>query len=151
MLKSLQSWPTRCDPIDCSPPGSSVGVSRQEYQSRWPFLSPGIFLTQGSNSRLLCLLHWQVGSLPLVPALICENTKQATVHSTGKGPHQNSTTLAPESQTFSHMTWTEKLLFLLLFKPLWYGILSWQTELPNTSTYYTQREETSYKSRGKNK
>ena len=27
----------------------------------------GIFPTQGSNSRLLCLLHWQAGSLPLVP------------------------------------------------------------------------------------
>ena len=28
-------------------------------------LLQGIFLTQGSNPRLLCLLHWQVGSLPL--------------------------------------------------------------------------------------
>ena len=27
----------------------------------------GIFPTQGSNLYLLCLLHWQVGSLPLVP------------------------------------------------------------------------------------
>ena len=30
-------------------------------------LFQGIFLTQGLNSRLLCLLHWQVGSIPLVP------------------------------------------------------------------------------------
>ena len=30
------------------------------------FLLQGIFLTQGSNPRL-CLLHWKVGSLPLVP------------------------------------------------------------------------------------
>ena len=29
-------------------------------------LFQGIFLTQGSNSHLSCLLHWQVGSLPLV-------------------------------------------------------------------------------------
>ena len=28
--------------------------------------SSGIFPTQGSNSHLLCLLRWQVGSLPLV-------------------------------------------------------------------------------------
>ena len=28
---------------------------------------PGIFSTQGSNLRLSCLLHWQVGSLPLAP------------------------------------------------------------------------------------
>ena len=27
-----------------------------------------IFLTQGSNPPLLCLLHWQVGSSPLAPA-----------------------------------------------------------------------------------
>ena len=26
-----------------------------------------IFPTQGLNQRLLCLLHWQVGSLPLAP------------------------------------------------------------------------------------
>ena len=31
------------------------------------FLLHGIFLTQGSNLRLLCLLHRQAGSLPLVP------------------------------------------------------------------------------------
>ena len=29
-------------------------------------LLQGIFLTQGSNLRLLCLLHWQADSLPLV-------------------------------------------------------------------------------------
>ena len=34
--------PTLCDPMDCSPPGSSVhGFSRQEYWSRLPFPSPG--------------------------------------------------------------------------------------------------------------
>ena len=30
-------------------------------------LLQGIFLAQGLNSRLLCLLPWQVGSLPVVP------------------------------------------------------------------------------------
>ena len=30
-------------------------------------LFQGIFLTQGLNPRPLCLLHWQAGSLPLVP------------------------------------------------------------------------------------
>ena len=29
------------------------------------FLLWGVFPTQGSNPRLLCLLHWQVNSLPL--------------------------------------------------------------------------------------
>ena len=31
-------------------------------------LLQGIFLTQGLNPHLLCLLHWQAGSLPPVPA-----------------------------------------------------------------------------------
>ena len=36
--KSLQSWPTLCDPIDGSPPGSpSLGFSRQEHWSGLPF------------------------------------------------------------------------------------------------------------------
>ena len=38
--KSLQSCPTMCDPIDGSPPGSSVlGFSRQESWSGLPFPS----------------------------------------------------------------------------------------------------------------
>ena len=37
-----------------------TGVSCQALLQR-------IFLTQGSISHLLCLLHWQVGSLPLMP------------------------------------------------------------------------------------
>ena len=38
---------------------------KQEYWSGLPFPPPGIFLTQGLNSPLLHLLHWQVDSLPL--------------------------------------------------------------------------------------
>ena len=68
--KSLQSCLTLCDPMDCSPPGSSplsMGFSRQEYWSGLPFLLQGIFLTQGSKLCLSYLLHWKVSSLPLVP------------------------------------------------------------------------------------
>ena len=39
-----------------------MGFSRQEYHAL-----QGILLAQGSNLCLLCPLHWQVGSLPLVP------------------------------------------------------------------------------------
>ena len=39
-------------------PGKNTGVGGHA-------LLQGIFLTQGSNLHLLCLLHWQVGSLPL--------------------------------------------------------------------------------------
>ena len=38
--KSLQSYPTLCNPIDGSPPGSpSLGFSRQEHWSGFPFPS----------------------------------------------------------------------------------------------------------------
>ena len=42
-----------------------IGFSRQEYWSGLPFLPSEIFLTQGSNPHLLCLLDWQADSLPL--------------------------------------------------------------------------------------
>ena len=38
--KSLQSCPTLCDPIDGSPPGPSLGFSRQEHWSGLPLPSP---------------------------------------------------------------------------------------------------------------
>ena len=57
---------TLCDPVDCSPPvlcpwnfpGKNTGVGCH-------FVLQGIFLTQGLNPHLLCLLPWQVDSLPL--------------------------------------------------------------------------------------
>ena len=46
-----QLCPTLCDPMDCSPPGSSV---HRIFQARVGcyFLLQGIFWTQGSNSGL---------------------------------------------------------------------------------------------------
>ena len=41
-------------------PGKNTGVGCHA-------LLQGVFPTQGSNPRLLRLLHWQAGSLPLVP------------------------------------------------------------------------------------
>ena len=45
----------------------SMGFSRQEYCSGCHALLQGIFPTQGLNLHLLHLLHWHVGSLPLMP------------------------------------------------------------------------------------
>ena len=67
--KSLQPCLTLCNPMDCSlprllsprdSPGKNTGVGCHA-------LLQGIFLTQGSNLHLLHLLHWQAGSLALVP------------------------------------------------------------------------------------
>ena len=55
----IQSCLTLCVPIECSPPGSSVHGTFQILQARileW-VASRGIFLTPGSNPRLLHLLH----------------------------------------------------------------------------------------------
>ena len=61
------SCPTLCDPMNCSPLGSSVNGTFQAsiLESCCHFLLQGIFPTQGSTLCLLCLLHWQVDSLPL--------------------------------------------------------------------------------------
>ena len=64
----LQSCLTLCNSMDCSPtdssvqgdsPGKNTGVGCHA-------LLQGIFPTQGSNPQR-CLLHWQTGSLSLVP------------------------------------------------------------------------------------
>ena len=44
----------------------TMGLSRQAYWRSLPFPIPGN-RTEGSNPRLLCLLHWEAGSLPLRP------------------------------------------------------------------------------------
>ena len=57
------------EPVDCSPPGSSVhGILQNENIGvGCHALLRGIFLIEGLNLHLLCLLHWQAGSLPIVP------------------------------------------------------------------------------------
>ena len=57
------------NPKDCSPPGSSAHGIIQARKLEWVAMpsSQEIFPIQGSKPRLLPLLHWQVGSLQLVP------------------------------------------------------------------------------------
>ena len=54
-------------PVDSSSPASSVHGIFQARILEWVCYSllQGIFPAQESNLRLLCLLHWQVDSLPL--------------------------------------------------------------------------------------
>jgi len=59
-----------CNHMDCCLPGSSVRGSLQTRMLEWVgchALFQGIFPTQGLNPGLLHFLHWQAGSLPLVP------------------------------------------------------------------------------------
>ena len=75
-----QLCPTLCNPIDCNSPGSSVhgilqikilewvAIPSSRGSSRSGDLSDsGIFPIQGLRLHLLCILHWQAGSLPLAP------------------------------------------------------------------------------------
>ena len=68
-VKSLQSCPALCDPMNYGPPGFSLqGDSAGKNPGvGYHGLPQGVFPTQGSNPCLSCLLHWQVGSLPLAP------------------------------------------------------------------------------------
>ena len=64
--KSLQCCLALYDPVECLPvtsvhgnsPGKNTGVGCHA-------LLQGIFQTHGSNTFLLCVLHWQMGSLPI--------------------------------------------------------------------------------------
>ena len=62
-----------CGPKDCSLCQAPLPMefSRQEFWSGCHFLLQGIFLTQGLNPPLLCLLHWQADALPLAPPGKC--------------------------------------------------------------------------------
>ena len=65
--KSLQSCPTLCNPLDSSPPGFCLRGILKARILEWiavPFCrEPSL----GWNPRLLYLLCWQAGSLPLAP------------------------------------------------------------------------------------
>ena len=66
--KSLQSCLTLGDPMECSPPGFSVHGILQAGILKWVAISFSAGSSdQGSNPSLLCLLSWQIGSLPLAP------------------------------------------------------------------------------------
>ena len=55
---SAQSCPALCDPLDCTPPGSCPwNFLGKNTRVGCHFLLQGIFLTQGLNLNLLCLLH----------------------------------------------------------------------------------------------
>ena len=64
--KWLQSCLTLCDPMDHSPPGSSVHGIFKARVLEWVAV-PSSRGSSQSNWHLLYLLHWQVGSLPLAP------------------------------------------------------------------------------------
>ena len=75
-----------------------MGSSRQEYWSGLPYFPPRKRPDQVLNPCLLCLLHWQVGSLPLAPPgkpniIMSSHTKKVEV----TGPLSASEMLSGEA------------------------------------------------------
>ena len=64
--KLLQSCLTVCNPMDSSPPGSSVHGILQARILEWvdPISSFRGSSRPRDQTKVSCLLHWQVGSLP---------------------------------------------------------------------------------------
>ena len=78
----LQLYPTLCNPMDCSPPGSSVRGIPQARILEWVAMPSSRDLPNaGIEPCLLCLPHWQAGSLSPVPpgkplwACLCVHAK----------------------------------------------------------------------------
>ena len=67
--KLLQSCLTLCDPVDCSPPGSSVHGILQSRILEWVAMPSSRGSSQPRDGTLFSyrLLHKPVGSLPLAP------------------------------------------------------------------------------------
>ena len=64
----VQSCPTICDPVGCSRPGSSVHGISQTRILEWVAISSSRGSSQPRDQTwVFCLLHWQAGSLSLVP------------------------------------------------------------------------------------
>ena len=51
--KLLQWYPPLCDPMDCSPAGSSVHGFFRQYWSGWPFPAPGDLPKPGTEPESL--------------------------------------------------------------------------------------------------
>ena len=67
--KLLQSCPSLCDPMDCSPPGSSVHRILQAGILEWIAMPSfqGHLPDLGMEPVFLVLLLWQAGYLPPAP------------------------------------------------------------------------------------
>ena len=69
-----QLYPTLCDPMECSPPGSLLmGFSRQEYWSGLSFPPPGNLPDPGIEPTSLVSPALQVDSLPLSHLVSLQN------------------------------------------------------------------------------
>ena len=94
---SVTLWTVACQaPLSTGFPGKNTGVG-------WYAFLPGIFQTQGSNLHLLHLLHWQVGSLLLVPPgkPSCSSHQCIKSQTVALGPGKNTIVRSPSVNLLS--------------------------------------------------
>ena len=64
----VRAWTTLCNPIEYNLPGSFVHGILQARILEWvAMFSRGSSQLRDQTRIYLCLLHWQAGSLPLLP------------------------------------------------------------------------------------
>ena len=95
--KSLQSCPTLCDPVACSPPGSSVHGILQARILEWATMpsSRGIFQAQGLKPSLPEFPAFQADSWPLShlesPQMHCKSSEvQPLIPAEAMAPHYST-------------------------------------------------------------
>ena len=66
LAQLLQSGLILCDPVDCSPPGSSVHGLLQAGILEWVAMPSSRGSSQPKDGTCICPLHWQGSSLSLV-------------------------------------------------------------------------------------
>ena len=81
MCLVAQSCPTLCDPLDCSPPGSSVNgiFFRQEYWNGLPFPPPGDLPNPEIKPTSLVSPTLQADSVPTDQSQVnpCESLRES--------------------------------------------------------------------------
>ena len=102
LAKSLQSCLTLCEPVDCSP---RLLCSRQAYWHGLPCSPPGIFLTQGLNLSLLCLLVWQADTGK--PVKVADNIQNPYQTQVFQREGNRRTNCNPVHNSLSHVLYNE--------------------------------------------
>ena len=120
-----------------------MGFSRQEYWNGLPCPPPGYLPHPGIEPCLLCLLHWQAGSLPLAKMYIVEIGIERSLYREKKNLTNTSSAKLTKtiSSVINHiqvcylnmMFWRElkkkQLLELMSLARLWDIILIYETNL----------------------
>ena len=84
----VQLW----DPRNWSPPGSSVHGILQARILEWVAMPSSRASSRPRDQTCICVLHWQVGSLPLAPPGKPKNTRLVAISfSRGSSPPRDGT------------------------------------------------------------